>query len=248
VVIVPQTAPAPELVHGPEESGAAWRIIFIRVPPVSDDWRLRVHLPEPGQGRQLAENLTAGELEHELEQALADRAAVSHDEDDVFVYAATRQDAERATELARSVASQRGWEIETELARWHAESEQWESPDRPLPSTSDELAAEHAERIEHEREESRQQGYPEFEVRVQCSSRAQAVEFQAHLRVEGIPSLRRWRYVLVGAPDEDAATALAQRISSEAPGGAVVSTEGTGRAANELVPGNPFALFGGLGG
>ena len=215
---------------------------------MSDDWRLRIHLPEPGRGRLLAENLAAGELEHELAQALADRAAVSHDEDDVFVYAATRQDAERATELARSVASQRGWEVETELARWHSESEEWEAPDRPLPSTSDELAAEHAERIEHEREEFQQQGYPGFEVRVQCPSRAQAVELQEHLRAEGIPSLRRWRYVLVGAPDEDAAAALAQTISAEAPAGAVVRTEGTGRAANELAPANPFALFGGLGG
>jgi hypothetical protein len=222
--------------------------MFIRVPPVTDDWRLRIRLPEPGQGRLLAENLTAGELEHELEQALADRAAVSHDEDDVFVYAATRQDAERATGLARSVASQRGWGIETELARWHSESEQWESPERPLPSTADELAAEHAQRIEQEREDSRQQGYAEFEVRVQCPSRSEAARLQDHLRAEGLPSLRRWRYVLVGAPDEDAAVALARRISSEAPAGAVVSTEATGRAANELVPGNPFALFGGLGG
>jgi hypothetical protein len=215
---------------------------------VSDDWRLRIHLPEPGRGRLLAENLAAGELEHELAQALADRAAVSHDEDDVFVYAATRQDAERATELARSVASQRGWKVEAELARWHSESEEWEPPDMPLPSTSDELAAEHAERIEHEREEFQQQGYPEFEVRVQCPSRAQAVELQEHLRAKGIPSLRRFRYVLVGAPDEDAAAALAQTISAEAPAGAVVRTEGTGRAANELRPANPFALFGGLGG
>lgn len=215
---------------------------------MSDDWRLRIRLPEPGRGRLLAENLTARELDHELTQALADRAAVSHDEDDVFVYAGTRQDAEGATELARSVASQHGWEVETELARWHSEAEEWEPPDTPLPSTPGQLAAEHAERIEHEREEVQQQGYPEFEVRVQCPSRGQAVELQEHLRAEGIPSLRRWRYVLVGALDEDAAAALAQRISSEAPAGAVVRTEATGRAVNEVAPANPFALFGGLGG
>lgn len=215
---------------------------------MSDDWRLRIHLPEPGRGRLLAENLAAGELEHELAQALSDRVAVSHDEDDVFVYTATRQDAEGAIEHARSAAAQRGWTVETELSRWHSEAEEWEPPDRPLPSTSDELAAEHAELIGHEREDFQRQGYAEFEVRVECPSRGKAVELQEHLRVEGIPSVRRWRYVLVGAPDEDAATALAQRISSEAPAGAVVNTEGTGRAASELVPGNPFALFGGLGG
>lgn len=219
-----------------------------RVPPVSDDWRLRIHLPEPGRGRMLAENLAASELEHELGQAMAGRVAVSHDEDDVFVYAATREDAEGASEVARSVASQRDWKVEVELSRWHSEAEEWEPPDVPLPSTPDELAAEHAERIEQEREDAREQGYAEFEVRVQCPSRAHAVELQEHLRDHGIPSLRRWRYVLVGASDEDAAAALAQRISAEAPAGSVVRTEATGRAAGELVPGNPFALFGGLGG
>ena len=215
---------------------------------MSDDWRLRIHLTEPGRGRLLAENLTAGQIDHELTQALADRAAVTHDEDDVFVYAATRQDAERATELAQSLASQRGWKVETQLAQWHPEAEEWESPDTPLPSTPDELAAEHAERIENEREEFQHQGYAEFEVRVQCQSRAEAVALQERLRSDGIPSLRRWRYVLVGAADEDAAQTLAQRISSEAPAGAVVRTEATGRAATEMAPGNPFALFGGLGG
>jgi hypothetical protein len=215
---------------------------------VSDDWRLRIHLAEHGQGRLLAENLAAAELEHELQESLADRLAVSHDEDDVFVYAATRQDAEQAAVLTRSVTSQKGWDVDTELARWHPDAEEWEAPDEPLPSTSDELAAEHAKRIEHERAESREQGYPGFEVRVQCQSRAQAIDLQERLRAQGIPSLRRWRYVLVGAPDEDSASGLAARISSEAPAEAVVTTEGTARAASDLAPANPFALFGGLGG
>ncbi len=51
-------------------------------------------------------------------------------------------------------------------------------------------------------------------------SRADAIELQERLRAEGIPSLRRWHYVLVGAPDEDAAATLAERISAEAPAGA----------------------------
>jgi hypothetical protein len=215
---------------------------------VSDDWRLRIHLSESGRGRLMAENLAAAELEHELAEALADRAAVSHDEDDVFVYAATRQDAERAAELARSVASQRGWDVASEVTRWHPEAEEWEPPDTPLPSTPEEHAGEHAERIEHEQEESQEQGYAEFEVRIQCGSRSEAVDLQERLRSQGIPSLRRWRYLLVGASDEDAAQALAQRLSSEVPADARITVEATARAVNELVPANPFALFGGLGG
>lgn len=195
----------------------------------------------------MAENLAAAELEHELAQSLADRAAVSHDEDDVFVYSTTRQDAERAAEMAQSVAGQRGWKVSAEVAQWHPEAEEWKPPDNPLPSTPDELAAEHAERIEHERAESQEQGYPEFEVRVQCPSHSAAVQLDQRLHSEGISTLRRWRYLLIGSPDEDTAQTLAQRLRSELPPEATVTVEATARAASELAPANPFALFGGLG-
>ena len=214
---------------------------------MSDDWRLRIHLPDGGHGRVLATNLAAAQLDRELEDSLAERVAVSHDEDDVFVYAATREEAERAGEVASNVAGQNGWEIKTELARWHPEAEGWEDPEKPLPSDGDELADEHAERIAQERDEFRKRGYPDFEVRVHCRSRADAIELAGRLRGESIPSLRRWRYVLVGAADEDTAASLAERIQSLAPPGAEVRTEGTGQAAIAVQPGNPFAVFGGIG-
>jgi hypothetical protein len=215
---------------------------------MSDDWRLRIHVPETGRGRQLAESMEAAKLEHELAEALPDRVAVSHDEDDVFCYTATREDAERARDAAAAAAAQHGWEIETELARWHPVAEEWEDPDKPLPTTEGEQAAEHAELIQREREEVREQGYADFEVRVQCHSRGDAIELARRLEEDGIPSVRRWRYLLIGAPDEDTAAALASRISAQAPPGCVVTTEGTGRAADEVKPRNPFAIFGGLGG
>src|SRR5947199_9800837 len=98
---------------------------------MSDDWRLRVHLPDGGQGRMLAESLEAMDLEHELQEALPDRVAVSHDQDDVFVYAGTRPDAERARDLVNSLAGKKGWQIEPELARWHPVAEEWEDADKP---------------------------------------------------------------------------------------------------------------------
>lgn len=215
---------------------------------MSDDWRLRIHLTGGGRGRLLAENLEASELEHELEEALGGRVAVSHDEDDVFVYAASGQDAESAGRLVSSLATQKGWELEMQLARWHPVAEEWEDPERPLPADPEALAAEHAERMEQEREEFHQQGYPDFEVRVHCLSRSDAAKLQKHLEEQGIPSLRRWHYLLVGAPDEDAAAALAERIRQIAPAGLVITTEGTGEAVFAVRPGNPFAVFGGLAG
>lgn len=214
---------------------------------MSDDWRLRVHLAEGGRGGMLAESLEAMTLEHELQEALPDRVAVSHDEDDVFVYASARQDAERASGLVTRLAAQKGWQIEVQLARWHPVAEEWEDPDKPLPSSSDDLAEEHAELVEQERGESEEQGYPDFEVRVHCPSRGEAADLQVRLRSVGIPSLRRWHYLLVGAQDEDTASALAEQIRAQSPPGTEVRTEGSGKTADALRPPNPFAVFGGLG-
>jgi hypothetical protein len=215
---------------------------------MNDDWRVRIHLREQGRGHQLAQAMEAAALEEELESVLAGRVVVSHDDDDVFCYTDTREQAERARDVVTALAGKNGWAIDPELTRWHPIAEEWEDPDTPLPASSDEVSAEHAELVEREREEAREQGYPDFEVRVHCRSRADAVELADRLGAEGIPSLRRWHYVLVGAPDEDTAAALAQRISQESPPGSVVTTEGSGQAANAVRPGNPFAVFGGLGG
>jgi hypothetical protein len=215
---------------------------------MNDDWRLRVHLHEQGRGHQLTEAMEAAALQEEVEGALAGRVVVSHDEDDVFCYAETREQAEQAGKVVTALARKNGWSIDTELARWHPVAEEWENPDTPLPTTGEELSAEHAELVQRERDESREQGYPDFEVRVQCRSRADAMHLAERLGAEGIPSVRRWHYVLVGTPDEDTAAALAQRIAGESPPGSVVTTEGSGQAANAVRPGNPFAVFGGLGG
>jgi hypothetical protein len=58
---------------------------------------------------------------------------------------------------------------------------------------------------------------------------------------------------VLGAPDEDSANALAERIRNEAPPGSVVTAEaGIEEVASEAplaTPfNNPFAVFGGLGG
>lgn len=214
---------------------------------MNDDWRLRIHLDQQGRGRRLTQALEAATLENELESRLFDRVVVSRDEDDVFCYTETREQADRARDLVAALAAQDGWALDTELARWHPVAEEWEDPDKPLPTTPAEVSAEHAELVQRERTEAHDQGYPDFEVRVQCRSRAEAIDLADRLRAEGIPSLRRWHYVLVGATDEDTAASLARRIGEESPPGSVVTTEGSGQAANAVRPGNPFAVFGGLG-
>lgn len=214
---------------------------------MSDDWRLRIDVHEQGRARRLLQHVDATELEHELESAFQDRVIVSNEESTVFFYAGERQQAERAREVVRRFAGERGWNVDLELRRWHPTSESWEDPDQPLPTDAVERAEEHAELIADERRQAGA-GSPEFEVRVECASRTDAVRLSERLRAEGLPSVQRFKYVVVGAADEDSAGELARRIAAEAPEGSVVKAEGTLAAVlTEGGASNPFAVFGGLG-
>jgi len=213
---------------------------------MGDDWRLRLDLHEEKHAGELTKRIGA-ELEHDLEEAFHDRVIVSRDGAEVFLYADTRDQATKAESLIRSLSTEHGWDVESKLQRWHPIAEQWEDPDKPLPSAEAEREAEHAELVRSEDEESRSEGFPEWEVRVQCASHHDAKRLAAQLSKEGIPNLRRWTYLLVGAEDEDGARRLANRIQQEAPSGATATVQVSGRAVLEIASDtgriNPFVVF-----
>jgi hypothetical protein len=216
---------------------------------MSDDWRLQVGLFDDGAARELTERLAAERLGEGIETAFGDQLIVSVDGPDVFCYAGERAQAELAADAIRTIAAERGWDVELRLKRWHPTAEEWEDPDVPLPTTDAERAAERARRVAKEREESAERGYAEYEVRIECSSHRETVELAERLHEEGLPLLRRWRYLLIGASDEDAANALAERLRAEAPAGSTVVAEVSQRAAWDDDPSRgSFAVFGGLGG
>lgn len=221
---------------------------------MSDDWRLRIALAEEDQARELADRLAKLDLAHDLQTSFRDRVVVSRDGAEVFCYADTRAQAEAADRVVHSLASQHGWSVTAELRHWHPTAERWEDPDLPLPETQTEQAAERAELMQAEREESRDQGFPDFEVRVRCGSRHDAEELARRLAAEGIPTVHRWEFVVLAAEDEDSANALAERVRREAPPGSTVTPEASAaEAIAEAPPGatpfnNPFAVFGGIGG
>ena len=215
---------------------------------MSNDWRLRIDLHESGIAHRLTEHLEASHLAHDLRDAFHDRIAVSRDGGEVFCYAETREQAQRAQELIGALAEQHGWTVELELRRWHPVAEQWEDPDAGVPDSDSERTAEHRELLERERADAAQQGYPDFEVRIECPSSGAAGELADKLRQEAIPSVRRWKYLLIGAADEDSAQALAARLREQVPPGSIVTVEATLGAVLEARPSNPFAIFGGLGG
>lgn len=216
---------------------------------MADDWRLRAEMIDDGAARALTERLEAEQLEEHLESSVGDRLAVSGDGPEVFVYAGTREQAEAAANVIQALATKHDWKVGLELKRWHPTAEEWEDADVPLPETDAQRAAEHAQLIAKEREESAERGYAEYEVRVECSSHRDTVALAERLHGEGLPVVRRWRYLLVGASDEDSAKALAERIRAEAPQGSTVTAEVSRRAAYDDDPGRAsFAVFGGLGG
>jgi hypothetical protein len=215
---------------------------------MNDDWRLQVTLSDRVHALELAGLLEQGELEHELASSAGERVIVSSDDHTVFLYAGSRAAAEKAAAAVESLGTNLGWSAKTELRRWHPVAETWDDPEAPLPSDESGIAAEHAELIEREKAESAANGFSEYEVRIECSSHRDTVALAAKLRGEGISSVRRWRYLLVGAADEDSANALADRLTHEAPAGCNVTVEASLAAVAAETPGNPFAVFGGLGG
>jgi hypothetical protein len=219
---------------------------------MNDDWRLRVDLEEAGIAHELTGRLEAFDLAHDLRTSFGERVIVSRDGPEVFCYTDTLEQAQAAERAIRAVADDHGWRLEARIERWHPEAEEWEAPAEELPASEPALAAEHAERVARERAESAAQDYPEYEIRVRCESEEAARELAGRLRVEGIQTVQRREFVLLGAPDEDSAAVLAQRIRGEAPPGAAVTTEASlpeiVSEAPFATPFNPFSVFGGLAG
>jgi hypothetical protein len=200
--------------------------VFYRYDVAQDDWRLRIELDEDAAGGLLARlgvlDSEARELARELAQ---ERLAVTREGRTLFVYASSPLQLEQAgkvidAELARL-------EIEPDAnvrEHWLADEDRWD--DEPATDTmeAETLAA----------------GYAPWEVRVPCRSHHDARELAARLEAEGYTVLRRWAYVIVATATREDAQELADRVHGEVePGGELVW---------EVSPGNPFAVFGGLGG
>lgn len=215
---------------------------------MNDDWRLQVDLDDPSLFEPVVERLEARELEDDLSDAFHDRIIVSRNGTRIFLYAGSRDQIEQARTLLEALDAKHEWSLVIDLKRWHPEAESWRDPDEELPETAQAKAIEHQALIAAERKQVEEQGYPEFEVRVDLPSRHEALQFAERLREEGLPTVHRWKFLLIGATDEDSANALAERIRNEAPSDSRVSVEGAWRAAYEERPRSPFAVLGGLGG
>ena len=211
---------------------------------MSEDFRLEVRLQDEDRDLQLLERLRALRLQRDVVGRFGDRIAVSRDGPGLFFYLESADQAEEVARLVDSDLRERGWEGQTELRRWHPVAERWEDPAKPLPRTEAEQRRERADLMRRETEETAARGHAQWELRMELPGRTEATRFMEDLEREGVPTVRRWRYVFLGARNEDEAHTLADEMRARAPAGTKVTVEGTLAGLEDEVGGLPFAIFG----
>jgi hypothetical protein len=193
----------------------------------NDDWRIRIDVEEEEHATGLLDRL-GGDLGSEAQELASDlkarRFAVSRDGETIFVYAATRAEAERAHAVVEAELREQRIEARTSrVEHWLDEEDRWD--DEPKGETWE--------------EEELDSGYAPWEVRVEFPSRQAARDVAEQLEKEGYRPERRFHYLIVGTATREDADALATRLHGE--------VEAGGEVVLEAEPVSPFAIFGGLG-
>ena len=195
---------------------------------MNDDWRIRIDVAEEhAEGLLERLGLDLGSEARKLAEELEGRRlVVSRDDETLFVYAGSREQAERAREIIDAELRETGahGQVGT-IEHWLVDEDRWD--DEP----EQEFEAE---------EDVREEGLSPWEVRLEADSPQEAEALAANLAAQGYGVVRRHRFVLVGAGSEEEAEELAKRLHGE--------PEGSGELVYETLPQNPFVLLGGLGG
>jgi hypothetical protein len=191
---------------------------------MADDWRIHITVEEQEGLLDRLGDVLAGEARELAEELEKRRLAVSRDGDELFVYASSPGEAARAGEIIDAVLRDQGIEAKTSrVEHWLEAEDRWD----------DEAPGETWEEEELER------GFAPWEVRVALPSHREARELAEKLEGDGYSVERRWKYLIVGTASKEDAEGLAERVHGEVePGGELIW---------ETVPGNPFAVFGGMG-
>ena len=194
----------------------------------SDDWRVTISVSDQAQTGQAQRSVSLRPVEEDIRRQVGRTIAVGADDRQIFLYAGAETAARDAERIARDVLARHGIAAESALHRWHPIEEQWENPDLAMPHTEAERQAEHQRLEDTETAESVATGIAQWQVRVDLGSHRQAVALARTLENEDRAVVRRWKFLLVGASNEDQARELAGQIRQEAPPGAAVSAEQAG--------------------
>ena len=194
----------------------------------STDWRVTISLTSQAHVERARQSLSEREVEQDVRQRLGRNIVVGAGDSQIYLYAGTEVAAGEAERAAREVLGQLGIDAEFAVDRWHPIEEEWRSPDVAMPRTEAERHAEHQRLEDAETADSLAAGSALWQARAELGSHRDAVALADKLHGEGYPVVRRWRFLIVGANNEDDAQALAAHIRQEAPADAQVSAEAAG--------------------
>jgi hypothetical protein len=196
-------------------------------PPRSrDEWRVEIALDRDEHADTLAGALRDLRLDDEARKLLGGSVIVTRDGPFVFLYAWHEQSAQEAERVVKNIMDDEGLVGQVRLMRWHPIAEEWKGAEEPLPD--DEAArAQEMHEAEHEgSEEARRYGDYPWEVVIDLPHIRDGQALSKKLRDESLPVKRHFRTLLVGAPSEDAAVELGERLEGEAPEGSRIGVRG----------------------
>jgi hypothetical protein len=203
-----------------------------------DEWRVEVDLDDPDHGYTLSERLRSLDIDAEASNRLGGRVTVTRDGPKMFLYTRSEAAAREAERVARELVDADDLSAGIRLTRWHPIEEAWKDASVPLPQTERERVAEYERREAAEQREAEREGEYDWEVRVDLPTLRDTHDLAERLRSEGLDVKRRWKHLLVGAPTEERAAEIGERIESEVPEGTEVHIETTG------VPHPVFVMMG----
>jgi len=147
-------------------------------------------------------------LDDEARERLGSNVMVTRDESRIFLYAASEAQVREAERVIGRLVDADELTAEIRVTRWHPVEEAWKDASIPLPTSSQEEAAELAAREAAEAREAEIEGDYDWHVVVHVPGRGNAIELERRLAAEGLPVRRRWRYVTVGVLTEERADEL----------------------------------------
>lgn len=221
---------------------------------------MTVTLPTEEHSGRVVASLAEAQVEKDARKILGERVVVGGGDDPgvVFLYTGTPEAAHEAERVVQGIVSEHGLHAEYAIHRWHPEEERWESESEgaALPATEAQHEAEHEHLEEDEAEESEELGEALWEVRIEFDSHRDAVEMADRIESEAddllggytVSVVRHWRYLLIGADNQDQAREIAEQIRAQLPPGAELKVEPSGALVWQAMKPSPFAVLGGLSG
>lgn len=206
---------------------------------MDDDFRVELDVPEH---HGLFDGVREHRLAKEARQRLGEDIVVTMDDNRLYAYAGSEEQAREIEQRLHELAAARKLDAsQITVTRWHPEEQRWEPLSDALPTTAAEHDAERRARDAQQEAEAKEQGYPEWEVRLEFADHDAAEAAAGRLTSAGLTNVRRSRYVVVGCASDDDAQALAKRLEGEVPEAEKITAEGSAAVAMDEI--NPLSVI-----